>query len=320
MYCVECGSTLPNEAQYCPRCGKQSVLDEVTSDTAVPEAAANAEISTANTGKVLEPEQSLQFETYPDLSASKANASSKTVAQTVSVQSAAGNSKVANRYVNVGSITLGVFGLICLILGAVQGFIPIFLIEGVVFGALAWLCAARWPLSPSAFSAVFITSLLLAGLVGVTLDQDTFAKPRFRFFSEGATEFRTDERAGITDRLGSSGWFPISFDKDSEQLPAERVAKVTLSDGHWYSSPEKLSFEATNNSGYVLKEIDVWVEIRGKDGKKASDSLDLIKLTGDGLEYGDTGRTWSVYGRPPRALAEGETWSYTVTNVNGWKR
>jgi hypothetical protein len=135
------------------------------------------------------------------------------------------------RYANVGSITLGAFALICMILGAIQGFIPIFLIEGVAFSGLSWLCAARWPLSSRVFSAVFVSSLLLAGLVGVTLDQDAFG-PRYRYLSQGSVEFRIDEKAGRTDRLGSGGWYPVAFDREAQEVPAS----VELTKGYWPSS------------------------------------------------------------------------------------
>ena len=141
MFCAACGSTLQNEAQFCPRCGKRSVLDEVTSDTALPEAPANTEIDTDDNRKMLEPEQSPQSETNPALPASEANATTNAVAQAVSAEFATGNSKVPNRYVNVGTITLGVAALIGLILGAVQGFIPrwyVWLVVLAHFGRLIW--------------------------------------------------------------------------------------------------------------------------------------------------------------------------------------
>ena len=143
MYCAACGSTLPIEAQFCPRCGKRSILDEVTPDTALPETPTNTGIDTKDNGKMLEPEPSPQSEANSAPPASETNTTTNAVAQAFGAKTSEQNSTVANKFLNAGSITLGVVGLICLVLGAVQGFIPIFLIEGVAFGALAWLCPAR---------------------------------------------------------------------------------------------------------------------------------------------------------------------------------
>lgn len=329
MYCVGCGSTLPNEARFCPRCGKRSVLYETISDPDLPKAPANTEINTNGNSKALEPELSPQTET-----------STNVVVQTVFAESAAGTSKVAKKYVNAGSITLGVVALICLILGAIQGFIPIFLIEGIAFGALAWLCAARWPLSPRAFSAVSVTSLLLAGLVGVTLDQDTFGR-RYRYLSQGSTQYRVDEKAGRTDRLGSGGWYPVAFDKNAQEVPGV----INLDKGNWsYASEQpgqrdedgflipgggRVCFEATNSSGYIVDRISIKVQIRGKDGEHSSDPYakyingpvvneSIIVLRNNG--FINAAETSEVCGSFPRALAEGESWSYTDMHVYGWKR
>jgi hypothetical protein len=314
MYCVGCGSTLQNEFQFCPRCGKRSVLDETTSDTDLPEAPANTEINTNGKGKAFEPELSPPTEI-----------STNAVAQTVSTQSAAGNSKVANRYVNVGSITLGVIGVSCLILGAVQGFIPIFLIEGVAFGALAWLCAARWPLSPHAFSAVFVSSLLLAGLVGVTLDQDTFG-PRYHYLSQGSTQYRIDEKAGRTDRLGSGGWHPVAFDKAPEELPTSEVSvfDFSLKDGHWgpnWPNGDEICFTFENSFGYIIQKIPVLIEVKDRDGKEVKDvsrSIDLKKEDGGLI---DTGETTKVCAHAPGNFPEGGSWSSSTSYlIQGWKR
>ncbi len=323
MYCVGCGSTLPNEAQFCPRCGKRSVLDETASDADLPEAPTNTEINTNGNGKAPELEPGPQTET-----------STNAVAKAVSAESTAGTSKVANKFVNAGSVILGVVALICLILGAIQGFIPIFLIEGIAFGALAWFCAAHWPLSHRAFSAVFVTSLLLAGLLGVTLDQDTFGR-RYRYLSQGSTQYRVDEKAGRTDRLGNNGWYPVAFDKDAHEVPAV----INLDKGSWsYASEQpgrrdedgflipgggRVCFEATNSSDYIIDRVSIKVQIRGKNdedkwisGPVVSESVIVLKNNG----FINAAETSEVCGSLPRALADGESWSYTDMHAYGWKR
>jgi hypothetical protein len=343
MYCAACGSTLPIEAQFCPQCGKRNVLDEVTSDIAISEAPAKTEIETRGIGDIPEPEQNPQTEANSAPPASETNTTINTVPQAVPAEPAAENSKVTNNFLNVGSITLGVVALICLVLGAVQGFIPIFLIEGVAFAALAWLCAARWPFSPRVFSAVFVTSLLLAGLVGVTLDQDTFG-PRYRYLSQGSVQYRVDEKAGRTDRLRSGGWLPVAFDKEATEVPI--IPELTK--GSWSSSfgygTGKVCFRIDinpfakylsygNPSEYIIDRITITAQIQSKNGSvpgntgsTSSDpngpvvSENEITLKGDGGGFINSEEATEVCGSSPRDLADGETWSYTDMHVYGWKR
>jgi hypothetical protein len=228
------------------------------------------------------------------------------------------------RYANAGSITLGAVALICLVLSAIQGFIPIFLIEGAAFGGLAWLCAAKWPLSQGLHTVVFVASLLLAGLVGVTLDQDTFG-PRYRYLSQGSTELRVDEKAGRTDRLGSSGWHPVAFDKAAEQLPPSDVSvfDFTLKDGHWgpnWPNGDEICFTFENSSGYVIQKLPVQIEVKDKDGKEAKDVSQMIDLAKEGGELIDTGETSKVCAPAPGNFPQGGNWSYSDVHAYGWKR
>ena len=43
MYCVACGSLLPNEAQFCPRCGKRNGTEEIASGPTSSEASTGDE-------------------------------------------------------------------------------------------------------------------------------------------------------------------------------------------------------------------------------------------------------------------------------------
>lgn len=80
MYCAVCGSTLPIEALFCPRCGKRSILDEVTPDTALPETPTNTGIDAKGNGEVLEPALSPQSEANPATPASETNTTTNAVA------------------------------------------------------------------------------------------------------------------------------------------------------------------------------------------------------------------------------------------------
>ena len=253
MYCSGCGLALPNEALSCPDCGKCCIQDEPVSNP-VPEVTLQAA-----EGRSIDGRRSLESDspTKPESSAPS------TVEERSRLQRA-----------NAGSITLGAVALICLVLGAVQGFIPIFLIEGAVFGGLAWLCAAKWPLSQSLHAVVLVASLLLAGLVGVTLDQDTFG-PRYRYLSQGSAELRVDEKAGRTDRLGSRGWYPVAYDKPPQDIATlggniiDDIIGVQLTEGTWgHYGDQEVCFTVKNSSNYVLQSVSITVTTQQKDDPK----------------------------------------------------
>ena len=113
MYCSGCGLALPSEALSCSSCGKRCIQDEPVSDP-VPEATL------------------LAAEGHP-LDGRRSPESDSPTKPESGVPSTVGERNRLQR-ANAGSITLGAVALICLALGAVQGFIPIFLIEGAVFG------------------------------------------------------------------------------------------------------------------------------------------------------------------------------------------
>jgi hypothetical protein len=240
------------------------------------------------------------------------------------------------RYANAGSITLGAFALVCLALGAIQGFVPIFLIEGAAFGGLAWLCAARWPLSALLHPIVLVSSLLIAVLVGVALDQDTFG-PRYRYLSQGSVQYRVDEKAGRTDRLGDGGWHPVAFDSEARKVPGADTLfdhSIVLTQGGWTATLSplggKICFAVTNSSDYVVERVEIVAHIQkksdpeaGKDGapdfySAATGPQVVLKNYGGG--FIDAGETRLACGSAPRDLSADETWSYTYAGAYGWKR
>jgi hypothetical protein len=260
----------------------------------------------------------------------------------VSAEPVTSEPKDPKRYVNAGSITMGIFALSCVVLGAVQGFIPIFLFEGFAFAGLAWLCAVRWPVSDAVRGAILVASLLLAVLVGVTLDQDSLG-PRYRYLSQGAVQYRVDEKAGRTDRLGTGGWFPVAFDKEAVDvidvlhgnmfdIPLEN----NLTNGMWTPSLAWgrvcFNLSVASSSVFVLKGIDIEVSINKKgdappgksnfytDAQKTFDNTFPLSLHNEGGGLMVPGGTYLVCGSAPRDLSADETWSYSLKHFYGWKR
>jgi hypothetical protein len=338
MFCIGCGSTLPNEAQFCPRCGKRTVLDQPASPPSLSEALPETEtvvddnenLHPSEKGERPEPGAEPQTRIGVDVptpAPSPEAPESDNSPIPVSAVPATPAPRNLKRYVNAGSITLVIFGLTCMILGAVQGFIPIFLIEGLAFGGLAWLCAVRWPVSEGVRAVVLVASLLLAVLVGVTLDQDSFG-PRYRYLSQGSVQYRVDERAGRTDRLAAGGWDPAAYDSEAKEIDIlAAVFTVTLTKGYWEPalSGGNICFSLANSSGYILDRIAIEVKTQkknlaeaGKDGSAVLDQQLILKSYGGGLI--SPGRNSLVCASSPRDLSADESWSYDLKGFYGWKQ
>jgi hypothetical protein len=314
MYCSGCGLDLPDEALSCPNCGKRRIQDEPVSSP-VP-----LETSPAASERSKDGRRSLES----DSPAKPESAAPSTV-----------DGRKRHQHANGGSITLGAAALICLVLSAAQGFIPVFLLLCLAFGGLAWLCAVWWPLSGGFHATVLAASLLLSTLVGVSLDRDSFG-PRYRYLSQGSVQYRVDEKAGRTDRLGNGGWYPVAYDREAQQMPANGpLTQIELTNGEWTPwsvSPlgGQICFLAKNASDYILDRITISVRILKKtDAAAGQDSAPdlysrvsgpqvVLKSYGGGLIA--AGETRLACGSAPRDLSAKETWSYEYINAYGWKR
>ncbi len=300
MYCPACGKALLTGARYCPHCGQPSASDSVTSSTAGELEPASAQVA-----------QSVSGDSAP-------------------VPALPSASKSALRF-SVEAVVLSVLAVTCILLGALQGFIPIFLIEGLALGGLAWLCFFRRTMLSGLRSAVFIASLLLAGLVGVTLDEDMFG-PHYRYLSQGSAQYRVDERAGRTDRLGTGGWTPVAYDRDAQQIPLsltdgnnpfskyvfDPAGTISLSEGSWtsaFGSGGKICFIAANSSNYVVDRILIDVALKGK-----SDAAQTVTLKNEVGGLIGAGTTGLVCGSPPQGMSASDGWTYSSEHAYGWKR
>lgn len=334
MYCISCGSLLPNEAQFCPRCGKRNGAEWEASRSASTEPVSAGE-SEANSSRPQSETNTEADGAAPPIGneGSEADQSASETRDTNGPSEAATGATVIEkekspaRYANAGSITLGIAALICVVLGVVQGFIPIFLIEGVAFAGLAWLCAAKWPLGQGRHSLVLVGSLLFAGLAGVSLDQDSFG-PRYRYLTQGAVQYRVDEKAGRTDRLGNHGWYPVAYESEAKEINAlDAIWTVNLTKGYWEPAIAggNICFTVSNTSGYILDRIAIQVKAQKKNdadaGKSDASALNqqiILKSYGGG--FIGTGDTVLACASSPRDLTADETWSYTDLHIYGWKR
>lgn len=351
MYCVACGLLLPQEAKFCPRCGKRNGTEEISiADTSL-DSAIDGETHVSSSSGRRDGESNAETAQQASLHEARGNGQSVTGAQTPdSAEPIASNEqkieklKSGVRYANAGSITLGLAALTCLVLGAVQGFIPIFLMIGVAFAGMAWLCAARWPRSQSLHALVLPTALILAGFVGVALDQDVLG-PRYRYFSKGSTQYRTDEGSGRTDRLGSHGWYPVAFDKPAQEIEGLDAARIDLINGKWshkdpylpYTQPnlrfDGICFDVVNSSDFTIDRIVLDIEIDKKNNggtgnnepskessETQSQTSQQVVITGFGGNLIAVGSTDQACAASPRDLADDEGWNYKIVHVYGWKK
>lgn len=338
MYCISCGLLLPNEAQFCPRCGRRNGAeaaasrsassgpasdDESVASSSLPSSELNTGADDAGAdgtapsignegGEARQPASEPRDTDRPPEAAIGATVIEK--------------AKPPARYVNAGSITLGVAALICVILGVAQGFIPIFLIEGIAFAGLAWLCAAKWPLGQGLHSVVLVGSLLLAGLAGVSLDQDTFG-PRYRYLSQGSVQYRVDEKAGRTDRLGNHGWYPVAYESEAKEINGlDVIWTVNLTKGYWEPAIAggNICFTISNTSSYTLDRITIQVQSQKKNADADKGDAPVLNqqiiLKSYGGGFIGTGDSVLACASSPRDLAADETWSYSDLHIYGWKR
>ena len=345
MFCIGCGSGLPNEARFCPRCGKCRILteeDDCSESSGTPERVGTGIVgwlqdltaAPADQSSVTpDPKQTEQSGPSVALFSGESGTQGDTTQEEALAKTTLENLKVTRRFANVGSITLAVIALFCMVIGAVQGFIPIFLLEGVAFGGLAWLCAVRWPVSAAVRGAVLVASLMLAVLVGVTLDQDSFG-PRYRYLSQGAVQYRIDERAGRTDRLTNSGWYPVAFDKEAREVPNDNMfdPKIVLTKGEWTSTlGGEICFSVNNSSDYIVDRVTINVTTQkqsdaatGKDSAENKYSMygnqQMVVLKSYGGGFLASGQNPLACGSSPRDLSANETWSYADMHAYGWKR
>jgi hypothetical protein len=154
----------------------------------------------------------------------------------------------------------------------------------------------------------------------VTLDQDTFG-PRYRYLSQGSVQYRVDEKAGRTDRLGNGGWFPVAFDREAEEVPEGNIfsQSIALSEGQWTSAlGGQICFTAVNSSGYLVDRIAIKVQAQKQNGPVNLDQEVTLKSYGGG--FIGPGKNSMVCASSPRDLSADETWSYTYLAAYGWKR
>lgn len=239
------------------------------------------------------------------------------------------NLKYIQKFMRSGALIYAIFALICLVVGIIYGFTPIFLIAGIVFGLLSWLLVWRWPLSTVWHSALLALVIAIAVTVGIAFDQDAFGV-RYRYLSKGNNELRIDERKGRTDQLEVNGWHPIAFDKEAVSLPPDENNSVALDKGAWksnYGSGE-ICFNVINSSRYVINRITITVSVNDESGNIQKDVSDekygwmylnnrgVTILTANKLI--DVGETSEVCATKPRGLNGKETWSYDHAVSWGW--
>jgi hypothetical protein len=317
---------LPAKAKFCPRCRKRHAIVEAASGSALEG------VSLQNEEARPTSERGTDADGDASVTSNKAGAPHRFVWEVLEPESpppppallkSSGTEgpKPNLRYANAGSITLGALAITCLVLSAIQGFIPILLIESVALGGLAWLCAARWPLTTLLHSIVLVSSLLIAVLVGVTLDQDSFG-PRYRYLSQGSVQYRVDEKAGRTDRLGNSGWYPVAYDREAQKVPdSDNIFSpaIVLINGQWTSVlGGQICFSAANSSDYFVDRNSIKVQAQKQNGPVTLDQQVTLKSYGGG--FIGIGQNSMVCASSPRDLSADETWSYTYVDAYGCKR
>lgn len=187
-------------------------------------------------------------------------------------------------------------------------------------------------MASSAGKPAIVTAVILVAAFGCLLVLRPLV--RYRYLKRGEyLQYRYNRYSGRTDKLTYGGWVPIGFDRPTESLP---FRAVSISDGSWNTKSNKVCFDVASTPGYTVK--DITIELKGaffssidvydlydvrptSDKPSGGSSGDTqIKLTpGDGTLL--TGGTHArLCAKPDATLLDGDTWTYSVQAVEGWKQ
>jgi len=223
-------------------------------------------------------------------------------------------SSVATNNPNLGTIVFAGFALFSLVVSFVKGIVPIFLVEAVLWGALALYWHKKKPTSQATTAIVLLLAVAVAAGEGYLVGRQ-FGVKTYTYLQQGNIQYRVDEAAGRTDRLGTGGWEAVSFDRPAEPIPSADVfLAVSMSKGEWAFNND-VCFDVSNDSGFVLQ--DIWIQITfDPQPPEGNLFLNLKRYGGAPLDKGKSGR---FCGSASRAFPSGSKWSYTITSEGGWK-
>ena len=188
--------------------------------------------------------------------------------------------------------------------------------------ALAWYWHKKKPTSQKATAVILSLALAVAAGEGYLVGRQ-FGVKSYTYLQQGNAQYRVDSAAGRTDRLTTSGWEPVSFDRLPESLQLKDFL-VSLRQGE--RGANEICFEASNDSNDVLQDITiVWglnpAPVGGGNPIDAIfDPQRRITLKRAGGGYLDVGKTSLFCRAQPRPLPNGSTWTGILLEVKGWKQ
>jgi hypothetical protein len=229
-------------------------------------------------------------------------------------------------YTNFGTIVFALFAALSLLVCLVRGIVPIYLVEAGLWAGLAWFWHKKNLVSPSVNLAVLLVAVFVAAGEGFMVGQQ-FNAERYTYLTEGRMQFRVNAHLGRTDRLGSDGWKPVSFDQPPEDIGSPQIVGViwSMSKGVWengmLNTPGKICFQMQNSSGYVLRDVAIHISLDPKPADDTSSEVsDLVNLKSDDGGLLDLGGGAKFCGDAPRVFPAGAKWSYEVISAKGWKQ
>ena len=217
--------------------------------------------------------------------------------------------------INIGVWILLSFAILTLIATAIKGFIPIDILEVAFWAGLALLWHKKKIVSHGSKAVVGILAILVAFGEGYSVALHKSGS--YTYLQMGSHQIRIDNGAGRTDQLWTTGWKPISFDRPTSEMNIfDAIFTVPLRNGRWEG--ERVCFDVQNNSGYIIKAIDVSVKVTPKATTDPPTTLPVVlhpEVFGL-LDIGDDDRFCGTVGAFPGSA----DWSYDVQKYTGWKK
>ncbi len=318
IFCTKCGTNLPDDSLFCRKCGYKLA----------PVIESNPSAPTTNPAQVAaETRSDAPPATGTDAPFREGSSTSiGSTTQTAPSLSVAVTSSQRKSTLNLGTIVFATFSLLSLVVCIVNGIVPIYAIESVMWATLAWYCHKKSPLSQKANLIVLLLAVGVAAGEGYSVGAHSHGKS-YTYLQQGNLQYRVDSRSGRTDALkGGGGWEPVSFDRAPEvvELIAASLS-LQLTEGKWDS--DRICFEIENDSDYVLESVKVSISLEPKPANPNpiyADRWDYavtLKQYGGGLldkkrrsQFCGATKIWG-WQTPVGATS----WSYSISSATGWK-
>jgi hypothetical protein len=286
VFCTKCGLELPDDSQFCRKCGSAFSSSKSQLSSEIPAGEKQA----------------------------------PSAARGVPVDSAPAR---ANSI--FGTLVFSGLSLLTLAICFAKGIVPIYLAEAGLWAALALLWHKKHVASPVANGAVLLLAVALAAGEGFLIGRQptesyTYLQQGNFQFRVNARSGRTDR---LTIAGWEPVSFDRPAEILTSATLNSFIFGVGLKNGNWAAGPfnvgpGEICFDVENLSDYVLRDVTVVINLDPKpaDADRTDNSVTLTKFSNGLLGRSATSK---FCGKAPRKFPDGSNWSFALVSATGWK-